>query len=175
MNFADPRKTVEQMGLRAGMKVGDFGVGSGHYAVAAASIVGPEGHVYAIDVQEDILKHVRFLAEQAHLHNVETIWGNFEKTHGSKLRDHTLDAAILSNVLFQLSDRAAALAEIKRTLKPGGMLLVVDWVGSFSGVGPAPEHVVSERSTEELCAAAGFTKVKDIVPGVHHYGILFSV
>ena len=124
MNFVDPKIAVQKMGLRKGMKVGDFGAGSGHYSLSAAALVGSDGRVYAIDVQEDVLKHIHYLAEQQHLHNVETVWGNFEKAFGTKLRDDVLDAAILSNVLFQLEDRHTAITEIKRTLKSGCTLLV---------------------------------------------------
>ena len=174
MNFTDPKKTVQQMGLRAGMKVGDFGAGSGYYAISAASIVGKGGRVYAIDVQEDILKHVRYMAEQARLHNIETIWGNFEKPHGAKISDNVLDAAILSNTLFQLDDRKGALVEIKRTLKSGGILLVVDWAGAYGGIGPSAENVIPEHRAEELCASVGFNKTQTFVPGPHHYGLIFS-
>ncbi len=174
MNFTDPKNTVQQIGLEVGMKVGDFGAGSGFYVIAAASIVRESGRVYAIDVQEDILKHVRYMAGEANLHNIETIWGNFEKPHGSKLRDNLLDVAILSNTLFQLEDAPSALTEIKRTMKNNGILLVVDWAGSFGGIGPSPENVISERTAEDLCISAGFKKIKDIVPGPHHYGMIFS-
>ncbi len=174
MNFTDPKAVVQEMGLRPGMKVGDFGAGSGFYAIAAGNLVGKEGRVYAVDVQEDVLKHVRYMAGEAGLHNIETIWGNFEKKNGTKLREHFLDAGILSNTLFQLEDIPSALEEIKRTLKHGATLLVVDWSGSFGGIGPSPENVIPEHKAEEMCVSAGFEKVEDVMPGPHHYGLIFS-
>lgn len=174
MNFSNPRENVLQLGLKDAMKVGDLGAGSGHYAVAAAAIVGSEGHVYAVDVQEDLLKHVRDLAQSKGLRNVSTIWGNFEKRGGTTLRDHSLDAVILSNALFQLEHKEGAIAEILRILKPGGKLLVIDWAGAYGGMGPAPEHVVSERVAEELFIGGGFHKVKDFRAGPHHYSIVFT-
>ena len=170
--FTSPVSNVLQLGLKDGMKVGDLGAGSGHYALAAANIVGSTGRVYAVDVQEDVLKHVRERA--GHLANIETIWGNFEERGGTKLRDHVLDAAILSNVLFQLEKREDALFELKRILKPGGKLLVVDWAGAYGGMGPAPEHVISEHAAEELFIGNGFHKVKSFRGGPHHYSIVFT-
>lgn len=174
MNFSDPRSNVLQLGLRDAMKVGDFGAGSGHFSIAAAGIVGPSGRVYAIDVQEDILKHLKDSAERANAWNVETIWGNFEKERGTKLRDQSLDAAILSNTLFQLEDKTAAVKEIKRVLKSGGKLLVADWAGAYGGMGPSPEHVVTEHEAEELFITGGFYKLKDFRAGPHHYAIVFT-
>ncbi len=174
MNFTDPKAAVQHIGLRKGMKVGDFGAGSGHYSVAAAPLVGSEGRVYAIDVQEDVLKHIHYLAEEAGVQNIETVWGNFEKAFGTKLRDHILDAAILSNTLFQLDDRHTTIEEIKRTLKSGGLLLVIDWAGSYGGVGPSAERVIPEHNAEALFIAEGFHKTGDFIPGPHQYGLLFT-
>lgn len=174
MNFSNPQSNVLQLGLRDGMKVADLGAGSGHYAVSAGAIVGPEGRVYAVDIQEDILKHVKDHAEGKGLRNVETLWGNFEKLGGTKLRDASVDAVILSNTLFQLDHREAAVAEIKRILKTGGRLLVVDWAGAYGGMGPLPHRVVSEHVAEELFIGAGFHKVKDFRAGPHHYSIVFT-
>jgi len=174
MNFSDPKSNVLQLGLRDGMKVGDFGAGSGHYAAAAAAIVGPSGRVYAVDIQEDILKRVKDHAHEKGFRNVETIWGNFEKVGGTKLRDASLDAVILSNTLFQLDHREGAVGEIRRVLKSGGRLLVVDWAGAYGGMGPLPHRVVSEHVAEELFIGAGFHKAKAFRAGPHHYSIVFT-
>ncbi|MDE1925388.1 MAG: methyltransferase domain-containing protein [Patescibacteria group bacterium] len=172
--FSDPRENVLQLGLREGMKVGDFGAGSGHYSRAAAAIVGHEGKVYAIDVQEDILKHLKLNTHEEHQGIIEAIWGDIEKPGGTKLRDASLDAVILANTLFQVENRYGCLDEIKRVLKPGGKLLVVDWAGSYGGMGPSSEKVVSERDAEEFFINGGFYKVKSFRAGPHHYGLLFT-
>jgi ubiquinone/menaquinone biosynthesis C-methylase UbiE len=174
MNFSDPRSNVLQMGLREGMKVADLGAGTGHYTMAASGVVGPSGRVYAIDIQEDVLRHLRSTAEQANKRNIETIWGNFEKLHGTKLRDQVLDGIILSNVLFQVEHKQDMLQEMKRVLKSGGKLLVIDWAGAYGGMGPDPAQVVSERVAEELFITGGFYKAKDFRAGPHHYAILFT-
>jgi len=174
MNFADPKSNVLQLGLRDGMKVADLGAGSGHYAIAAAGVVGADGRVYAIDVQEDVLKHAIDSAHRMGLRNIEIIWGDIEKIGGTKLRDHALDAVILSNVLFQAEHTDALIKEIQRILKPGGRLLVIDWAGAYGGMGPHPGQVVSEHKAEELFITAGFHKLKDFRAGAHHYAIVFT-
>lgn len=156
------------------MKVGDFGAGSGHYARAAAAIVGHSGKVYAIDIQEDVLKHIKLNTHEQHQHIIEMVWGDFEKPGGSHLRDASLDAVLLANTLFQVENRFGLLAEIKRTLKPGGKLMLVDWAGSYSGMGPVAEKVVTEHEAEAFFINGGFHKVKSFRAGPHHYGILFT-
>jgi len=173
-HFSEPRENVMHLALREGMKVADFGTGTGHYARTAAAIVGREGRVYAIDVQEDVLKHAE-LNMGRHGHGVvEYVWGNIEKRAGTKLRDASIDAVILANVLFQVEDRAGLIEEIRRVLKQGGKILVVDWAGSYSGMGPASEQVVTERTAEELFINAGFHKTEGFRAGPHHYGLIFT-
>ena len=173
-HFSDPQGNVLQLGLREGMKVGDFGAGSGHYSRALAGVVGRDGRVYAVDVQEDVLKHLKLNSAEHHQRTIETVWGNIEKLGGSGLRDASLDAVVLANTLFQIAHRDGLIAEIKRVLKPGGKLLVVDWAGSYGGIGPAPEHVVSEHAAEEFFIQGGFHKVKSFRGGPHHYAIVFE-
>lgn len=162
------------MGLHEGMKVGDFGAGSGHYTFAVSAIVGEAGRLYAVDVQEELLTRIRAEAISRKLRNIETIWGDFEKAGGTLLKDHALDAVVISNTLFQLEKKEGAIEEIKRVLKPGGKLLVLDWAGAYDGLGPSRHHVVSEQQAETLFISAGFHKVKAFRGGPHHYAILFT-
>lgn len=173
-HFSDPRENVVQLALREGMKVGDFGAGSGHYARVASTLVGETGRVYAVDVQEEVLKHLKLNSGEHHRRNIEMVWGNVERLGGTKLRDHSLDAVIVANILFQLEDRKGLVGEIKRTLMPGGKVLVVDWAGSYGGMGPAHGHVVTEHAAEELFIGNGFYKQKSFRAGPHHYGIIFT-
>lgn len=173
-HFADPKSNVLQLGLRDGMKIADLGAGSGHYAIAAAHAVGKDGRVYAVDVQEDVLAHVRDSAHRAGVRTIDTVWGNLEKAGGTKLRDSAMDGVILSNVLFQLEDPKPAATEAKRIIKPGGKVLVIDWAGSYGGMGPTAAHVMPEHKAEELFITGGFHKLKSFRAGPHHYGIVFT-
>lgn len=172
--FSEPRENILLLGLREGMKVGDFGAGSGHYSRAAAAIVGHNGKVYAIDVQENILKHLKLNTHDHHKSIIESVWGDIEKAGGTHLRDASLDAVILANVFFQVENRSGLLQEILRVLKPEGKLMVIDWTKSHGGMGPAPEYVVTEKQAEEFFTGRGLAKVKSFVAGPHHYGVIFT-
>lgn len=173
-HFSSPHENILQLGLREGMKVADFGAGSGHYSRAAAAIVGHSGKVYSIDVQEDVLKHLKLNTHERHARVIDAIWGDIEKPGGTHLRDASLDAVILANTFFQVENRFGLLSEMKRILKSGGKLLMVDWAGSYGGMGPAPDKVVSERDAEAFFINGGFHKVKSFRAGPHHYGLLFT-
>ena len=173
-SFSNPQENVLQLGLHEGMKVGDFGAGSGHYARALAGIVGSSGKVYAIDIQEEILKHLKLNTHQHHQSIIDTHWGDIEKVGGTNLRDASLDAVVLANAFFQLENRFGMLSELKRVLKPEGKLMVIDWAGSYGGIGPLPKHVVPEHEAEAFFINGGFNKVRSFRAGPHHYGIIFT-
>jgi ubiquinone/menaquinone biosynthesis C-methylase UbiE len=173
--FANPRENLLQLGLHEGMKIADLGAGTGHYAFAAAAAVGESGKVYAIDIQPHVVTHLRNLAHARHSRNLEALWGDIERLGGTGLRDGAVDAAIVSNVLFQTPHTAGLLAEIRRIVKPGGKLLVVDWAGAYGGMGPAPHLVFAERQAEQLFIGGGFHKIKSIHAGPHHYGVIFAL
>ena len=103
MTFLDPQNNIEQFGLSEGMIVADLGSGSGFYTVAAAQAVGGSGRVYAIDVQKNMLEHVKNLVNERKIMNVEIVWADIEKVGGTKLKGFSVDAVIISsfdNVVF---------------------------------------------------------------------------
>jgi ubiquinone/menaquinone biosynthesis C-methylase UbiE len=170
--FSDPKRNIEQFMIGEGSRVADLGAGSGAYTLAAAQAVGPDGVVYAIEVQKDLLPRIQNSAKALGLRNVEVVWADVEPFGGTKLRDGSLDAVIAANILFQVEDRDAFAQEAKRILKPRGKLLLVDWSGSFGGAGPEPKAVVSAEIGRRLFEQYGFTHERDISAGEHHWGMV---
>ena len=167
--FSDPVKNVRTLGLGETNIVADLGAGTGFYSVAAGQIVRL-GKVYAIEVQKDYLAKLRHKVAEARLKNVETIWGNVEKIGGTKLRDNLVDAVIASNILFQIESKDKFIEEIKRILKPGGRVLLIDW--STPVHGGRIEHMIPKNQAREMFEKNGFTQEREIDAGAHHYGMI---
>ena len=172
--FSDPRKNIEQLGLTPGMKVADLGAGSGFYTYAAAFTVGDGGRVYAVDIQKDLLSKIKNEGAKQHLFNIETIWGDLEKVGGTRLQEHLLDAAIVSNVLFQIENKENFFKELERILKPGRHVLLVDWADGDSSIGPKGDKIITEAVAKKLFEDHGFVYVTNIQAGDHHYGMIFK-
>ena len=172
--FSDPEKNVEQFSLGKGNYVADFGSGPGFYSFAAAEAVGDTGKVYAVDVQKDLLQKLKNEARNVrHLMNVEVVWADLEHLGGTRLRESSLDAVIASNVFFQFEDKNGPCLEIKRILKKGGRVLLIDWSSSFGGMGPQQSEVFSKTDAIKLFTKNGFIEDREIVVGTEHYGIIF--
>ncbi len=172
--FSNPEKNVASLVLQEGMKVADLGAGSGAYSRACSVRVGNTGKVYAIEVQKDLVKKLENDLKQWHISNVECIWGDIEHIEGTKIASRSMDAVIISNVLFQAEDKLGLIDEAKRILKKGGQILLIDWKESFDGMGPAPLSVVNEKTAQDLFTKRGFKFVEKITTNEHHYGIIFK-
>lgn len=170
--FAHPPRNIAALGLKPGMSVADFGSGSGAYVLLIAEALAQSGRVYAIDIQKDLLRRTHNEAERRGLSNVHVVWGDLEMSGGSKLADHSMDLVLISNLLFQVSEKDAVIAEAARVLRPGGQLAVIDWSDSFGGMGPQPSDVFPATDAKAGIERAGLTYETDFIAGAHHYGIL---
>lgn len=171
--FSNPAKNIAQLRLTHGMNVADIGSGSGAYSILASAIIG-NGVVFAVDIQKDMLSLIESEANRLKIDNIKTIWGDAERDSGTRIADSLVDVCILSNVLFQIEDKDACVKEIKRILKPGGKILVVDWSDSWQGMGPHKDLVHSEGEVYALFEKHKLKPLEEIVAGDHHYGIIFS-
>lgn len=173
--FAHPPRNVAALGIEPGMTVVDFGSGSGAYVLAIAERLEGVGHVYAVDVQKDLLRRLSNEATRKGYKNVDVIWADLEVPHASKLAQGTVDLVLISNLLFQVPDKEAVLSEARRIVKKNGRVAIIDWEDSYGGLGPVAEDVVKKETVIELARGKGFELAKEFPAGAHHYGLIFRV
>jgi arsenite methyltransferase len=112
------RATRALLALQPGEKVLDIGSGPGFLADEMAAEVGPEGAVHGVDPSESMLAIARRRESSAQYALGDAVSLPFE--------DETFDAAIATQVYEYVPDMPAALAEVRRVLRPGGRLLILD-------------------------------------------------
>ncbi|OGC84718.1 hypothetical protein A3F55_02555 [Candidatus Adlerbacteria bacterium RIFCSPHIGHO2_12_FULL_53_18] len=171
-SFLNPHKTLLSAKVHEGMVVADFGAGSGFFTRALAREVGDGGVVWAVDIHRELLPRIKTLALAEGLHNVEVIHGDVEAVGGSNLPENHFDFCVAANLLFGLEHRGECVAEIKRVLKRGGRALVVDWAGSFGGLGPHTDHVITAAAARALFETQGFAYVEEVPAGLYHWGFV---
>ncbi len=168
--FSEPSVNLSRLVISDGMKIVDLGAGSGFYSYEAAKRVGTSGRVYAVDVQKDLLERLRSNAISQGIRNIEVVWGNIEKIGGTKLREGIADAVIASNVLFQVEKPDEFCLEIKRILKRGGKVLLIDWSEAST---ISPKNLFNSDKAVMLFEKSGFKLDQKFDAGDHHYGIVF--
>ncbi len=173
MKFINPQNVVAQMGLKSGQTVADFGAGAGFYATAAAQMVGTNGTVYALDVQQNKLTATTSAASQQGLKNIKVLQSDLDKPIQG-LADASCDGVILASILHEIKNRDMLLQNAYKVLKTGGLLLAVEWKAQHTIFGPALEKRISEADLEQLLAKIGLHKVKSIPADMFHYAMVFQ-
>jgi ubiquinone/menaquinone biosynthesis C-methylase UbiE len=153
--------------VKPGMKVGEVGAGSGYLARYIAEKVGPDGHVYANELEAKMVAYMNERTAKEGIKNFTAIKGTATSTG---FQPESLDAIAVVYALSFFDDREAMLKSIHASLKTGGALLVVDLPSEQVGtrmVGIDADDLIP------LAAAAGLAREREngLVPG--HYALIF--
>jgi len=143
-----PSEVLQEVGLRRGHQVLDYGCGDGAFAMPAAEIVAP-GLVYAADVDGELLARLRTRAEDRHIRNLVTVRIS-ANTSFTLLGGRPFDAVLLYDVLQLIDDRVGLLERLCGVLKPGGIVSVF------------PMHIGTERMLQ-IAEQTGMLKLRDHV------------
>ncbi len=151
-----------------GKVVADVGAGTGYFAIPLLDQVGSEGTVIAVDINDKLLSLLKEKAPPKP--SLEIV---LSEEDSIPIADETVDLAFCADLLHEL-DGDTTLREIRRILKPGCYLVVIDWEKGKDGWGP-PDHVrLTRENALLLCERVGFTPVVSFEPGEHHYGLVFQ-
>lgn len=172
--FVQPQNVISHLELSHGMIVADFGCASGYYSIPLAKAVGSTGKIYAYDLRKDMLEIVRSRARLEHLLNIDVIWADLEISGATKLQDETVDAIVISNILFQISDKQPMLKEAARVTKKGGLALAIEWDESRGIGGPPMQDRLSRQETKQIFEKNNFDFEKEFNAGDRHFGLLFK-
>ncbi|MBN1888672.1 MAG: methyltransferase domain-containing protein [Thermoflexales bacterium] len=138
-------RVLDRIGIRPGERVLELGPGPGAFTTRAARRAGPGGSLVAVDIQPKMIAALEQKVRAAGLTNVEA---RVASAYELPLEDGSVDRAFLVTVLPEIPDRWRALAELRRVLKPGGVLSITE---EFFD----PDYPLA-RTTIRWAAEAGF-------------------
>jgi ubiquinone/menaquinone biosynthesis C-methylase UbiE len=159
--------------------IADVGAGAGFFSFRLSERVGPSGKVIAQDIDADVLAELREAARREGFSNIETIVGS---TDDPKLPEAALDGVLIVNAYHEMREYEAMLAGIKRALRPGGRLVVVDMPPadeSMSRRGQMQQHDIAIGLVVDDLGAAGFEVIQQVADfvdtGRHRNWLLTAV
>jgi len=132
---------LAELRLQPGMNVADIGAGTGYYTRRIAPRVGPQGKVYAVDVQPPMVRMLETAARQAGLSNIVPILGAADDT---RLPARSIDLALMVDVYHELEFPHEVLASVVRSLRPGGRVVFVEYRGEDPSVPIKSLHKMTE-------------------------------
>jgi ubiquinone/menaquinone biosynthesis C-methylase UbiE len=144
---------LDNLGLRTGMTVCDMGCGNGFYAIPIAKLLGPKGRVLAVDIQPEMLFLLRERMELENVDNVTPILGSVDNPY---LPEGTVDLAILVDVYHEFGFPEEMLAALRKSLKPDGRIVLVEFRAEDDDVPIKPEHKMTKKQVNRELVANGF-------------------
>jgi ubiquinone/menaquinone biosynthesis C-methylase UbiE len=149
---------LENLGVKPGMTVCDMGCGNGYHTLRLAKLVGPEGKVLGVDIQREMLQFLTERAEKDGIANVEPIHGS---VIDPQLPEASVDLILCVDVYHEFSHPEQMLSAMRRSLAPGGRLVLVEFRAEDPTVPIKPLHKMSKKQINKELAANGFKLVKE--------------
>lgn len=166
-----PDQIMDALGIADGSVVADVGAGSGWFTVRLARRVGPNGIVYAQDVQNEMLQAITRRVQREALTNVRPVLG---QGSDPRLPPTALDAILLVGVYHEIDDRVTMLKNLARALKPQGRIGVVDFTLKGGGPGPPMEERVDPHVVIGDAATAGLRLLSSETFLPYQYLLIFG-
>jgi len=173
LNWMPPGEVIVRLGLKPGMVIADIGAGTGFFALPFARAVGSGGAVWAIDLQPEMLRLLEEkLRREGDPENIRLLEGDAGHTG---IADGACDVAFLANLSHELDDSSAVLAEMRRILRPGGHLAVLDWRSDAPfPPGPPVEHRIAADRTIATLTENGWRNFKLSLLEAYSYLLIAS-
>jgi predicted methyltransferase len=145
-------KIMDVLGIGDASVVADLGAGSGWFTIKLANRVGPNGLVYAEDIQRPMIQAIKIRLDRLGLKNVVTVLG----TATNPALPKPVDAVLIVDAYHEMEHPVALLANVATSLKPLGRIGIVDFTKDGGGPGPAMEERVDPEAVIRDVQAAGF-------------------
>ncbi len=158
--WQQPQRVLEALTLRAGDRVADLGAGGGYFTFRFAQAVGPEGRVYAVDVDPDMTRYLEKEAAARGLANVSAI---LAAPDDPKIPE-PVDLVFVSNTYHHIAKRTDYFRRLRRQLRPDGRLAIVEYSGSNNWFARTLGHKTDAVTIRSELEAAGYRLAAE-----HHF------
>ena len=149
---------LANLGVKRGMTICDMGCGNGYYALQLAQMTGDKGYVLGVDVQPEMLSLLRDRMEKNGVENIIPILGSFHNPH---LPENLVDMILMVDVYHEFSHPEEMLAAMRKSLKPDGVAVFLEYRKEDPDVPIKPLHKMSKDQVNKELIANGFKLVKE--------------
>ena len=147
---------MAQLGIKPGMNIADIGVGNGFHAIPMARMVGDKGRIYGVDVQHQMIELLQIRARQAGVKNIVPIHNSY---WDAMLPEKSVDLAIMVDVYHEFSHPETMLASVRKALRPGGRIALLEFRMEHPDVPIKRLHKMSKTQIMREYQANGFKLV----------------
>ena len=153
-DWQQPDRVMSDLGMKPGTRVADIGCGEGYFTLQLARAVGPQGLVFAVDVNTRALAALKKQADQQLLTNVTVV---VSESTDTRLPVESVDVLLVSDVLHEVPEaqRLPLIQSAVRALRPGGFLYLIDYRKSRDVKFDPYEKLIPRDDLVKFCEEAG--------------------
>lgn len=167
-----PDQVMDALHVADGTVIADLGAGGGWFTVRLARRVGPNGRVYAVDVQRLMIEAIQRRVQREGYSNVVAVLG--DDADPRLPSDARTDAVLIVDAFHEMADPVRLLRNVARTLKPQGRIGIIDYSQGEGGPGPSPDERVPPAVVVANAASAGLNLVEQHTFLPYQYFLIFG-
>jgi arsenite methyltransferase len=168
--YQKPHEVLAALAIKPGEVIADVGAGSGYFTFRLAHHIGDKGKMYAVDVSPEMILHLNRRIRQLKAMNVTSILADPDDP---LLADGSLDRFFFSNSWHHIENRTKYLSLIRKMLKPGGAVVMIDFHKQELPVGPPLQMKIAREDVIKEMEANGFPLVKEHTFLPYQYFLMF--
>lgn len=165
-----PEEVVRFLKIEEGAVVADLGAGTGYFSVHLARATGPDGIVFAVDIEPELIEHLQERAEKEGLPNLRAVLADRDSP---ELSERSTDLVFVCDTWHHIDDRLNYLGKLSRVLREGGRVAVVDFREGELPVGPPPGHKLTRDDVVAEFDKAGWRLVDEGTMLPYQYLLVF--
>jgi cyclopropane fatty-acyl-phospholipid synthase-like methyltransferase len=169
--YQKPHEVLMALGLKPGEAIADIGSGSGYFTLRFAAHVGDRGRVFAVDIDPEMVRHLNRRIRDAGVRNVQTI---LAEPNDPLLPYASGDRFVVVDTWHHIEKQAEYLALMKRMLKPGGQVVMIDFQKKELPVGPPVAMKIAREDLVRQMETNGFHLVKEHTFLPFQYFLVFT-
>jgi ubiquinone/menaquinone biosynthesis C-methylase UbiE len=156
--YQKPHEVLTALSLKPGEVIADIGAGSGYFTFPIAHHLGPEGKVYAVDVSPDMILHLNRRIRDLKTTNVVSVLADPDDP---LLPEQSVNRFFICDVWHHVENPSKYLGMIKKVLKPGGQVIMIDFQKKELPFGPPMEMKIARKDLIKQMESNGFRLAKE--------------
>src|SRR5262245_14019454 len=168
--YQKPQDVMGALGLRPGEVITDIGAGSGYFTFRLAHHVGHTGKIYAVDVSPNMILHINRRIRESKATNVVSILADPDDP---LLPDASVNRFFFSNSWHHIENQTKYLSLMKKMLKPGGEIIMIDFHKKELPVGPPMEMKIAREDLIKQMESNGFRLTREHTSLPYQYFLVF--
>jgi ubiquinone/menaquinone biosynthesis C-methylase UbiE len=170
-DYQKPHEVIHALNLKSGEVIADIGAGSGYFTFHLARHVGDKGKVYAVDVSPDMILHINRRIRELKANNVVALLADPDDP---LLPDQSVNRFFICEVWHHIDNQAKYLSLMKRMLKPGGEVVMIDFHKKELPVGPPMQMKIAREDVIKRLESNGYRLTKEHTFLPYQYFLVFA-